>query len=50
MFASLILFYLCGNVLIPEDEKNFRAWYTVTHCFFSVLLFFITKLQFRVRV
>ena len=22
-------------MLIPEDEKNFHAWYTVTHCFFQ---------------
>ena len=26
-------------MLIPNDEKIFRAWYTVTLCFFSVLLF-----------
>ena len=39
MFASQILYYQCGNVLIPDDEKIFRAWYTVTLCFFSVLLF-----------
>ena len=34
-FASLILFYLCGYVLISGDEKNFCAWYAITHCFFS---------------
>ena len=28
-------FYLCGNVLIPEDEKNFRIWYPVTLFFLS---------------
>ena len=50
MFASSILFCLCGNVLIPEDEKNFRAWYTVMHCFLSFLLFFTIKLGFTVRV
>ena len=44
MFMSQILFYLCVNVLIHEDKKNFCAWYTVTHCFLSsVLLLFITN-------
>ena len=50
MSPSSILFCLCGNVLIPEDEKNFRAWYTVMHCFLSLLLFFTIKLGFIVRV
>ena len=26
-------------MLIPEDEKNLHTWYTVMHCFLSVLLF-----------
>ena len=33
---------LCGNVLIPEDKKNFQVWYAVTPCFF----FFFFFLQF----
>ena len=49
MFASQIFFCLCCNVLIPADEKNFRSWYTERHCFFSILMFFTTRLQFKVR-
>ena len=44
------MFYFYGDGLIPENEKNLHTWYTVTHCFLSVLLFCTTKLQFRVRV
>ena len=39
MFASYIV-SLCGNVLIPEDEKNFRAWYTVKHCLHCFVVFY----------
>ena len=39
MFASQILCYLGGNVLIPEDEKIFRCWYTVAHCFYPFYYF-----------
>ena len=53
MFVSWILFYLCGNVLIPKDEKNFHTWYTLTH-FFSGLFCFLQqnyglRLGFRFR-
>ena len=33
---------MCGNVLIPEVEKNFHAWYTVTH-FFSQFCYFLQQ-------
>ena len=48
MFASLILFYLCGGVLIPRDEKNFRTWYTVTR--FSSVLFCFSKQKYGLQL
>ena len=50
IFSSEILFYLSGNVLIPEDEKKLRDWFTVTYYFCSILLFFTAKLRFVVGV
>ena len=34
---------LCGNVLIPEDKKNFQLWYAATYFFF---FFFFLSFQF----
>ena len=41
--VNLILLYLNGNVLIPENEKKFCAWYIITHCFFFVVLYLHQK-------
>ena len=38
--SSEILFYLSGNVLIPEDEKKFRDWFTVTLFLLSFVVFY----------